>query len=866
MFYRCCLITFLAGLVHNVLLAAPIVHFGPQPAWVVTMQPGEQQPDLRDVNDGYYIQLFDEQLNVETAETYQHTVRNIVSDAGVQGASNLSINFNPAYEQVTVHHVTVWRDGQPMDKLKKAGFKVIANEQDLAMFIYNGEHTAYLIIDDVRKGDKIDYAYTLRGANPVFNGKFFTSLTFQTTDPISRVHYSIIAPATRKLGFKYFNEAAQPVVTTNGNTIRYEWDQQNVKGREYDNAAPGWFNPFPRVQLSEYKNWGEVIDWAAKINTPTDKLSGSLGKRVQQLKEQYKTDYPAIVRAATDIVQNEVRYMGVELGDYSHKANNPEKVYEQRYGDCKDKSMLLVCMLRSAGVPADMAFVSSILKDKIGDRLPSPSAFNHCIAVAHVSGQDVWIDPTMSYQGGTGTELYCPDYGKAMVLAPGTNYLTDLPDAQGGEIDYIEQYDGSDVKKPVSLTVLTTYSLSKADELRNSFANQSKRDLEKGYLDYYSKIYPHIKVADTLIITDDKRANIIKTVERYTIDDFFEYDSANQYYPISFYAAMIRNVLPVVGNKKEYPIAVTYPYNIHYTINMNAPLNWNVKHRSEVVLRNAYRFSYDISGDKDRLSLQYQFTYWKDHIAPDQIAQYEKDRKKIVNEHLSWSASYNPGVTNTHKGFNYAAIMVFLLVVTASVFAGIRIYKTCTTTNRFTNHRPQPIGGWLFLPLIGLILSVFRLSWLLYSSGYFSASIYHAYDSFSHAFQFKLLLWTELVVNTFILCYSIFCTVLFFRKRDILPKCMMILYIGSVIVVAGDNFAAHAIYSSTKIDQNDIFRSVISAVIWIPYFYRSQRVKDTFIVSYPEATYVARQEEPLVSDAVATEVDATEAPADEQPT
>jgi transglutaminase-like putative cysteine protease len=36
--------------------------------------------------------------------------------------------------------------------------------------------------------------------------------------------------------------------------------------------------------------------------------------------------------------------MGIEMGQYSHKANNPERVFKQRYGDCKDKSLLLVSM------------------------------------------------------------------------------------------------------------------------------------------------------------------------------------------------------------------------------------------------------------------------------------------------------------------------------------------------------------------------------------------------------------------------------------------------------------------------------------------------------------------------------------------
>ena len=51
-------------------------------------------------------------------------------------------------------------------------------------------------------------------------------------------------------------------------------------------------------------------------------------------------------RVAVNFVQNEIRYMGIETGKYSHKANSPEKVFKQRYGDCKDKSLLLASILK----------------------------------------------------------------------------------------------------------------------------------------------------------------------------------------------------------------------------------------------------------------------------------------------------------------------------------------------------------------------------------------------------------------------------------------------------------------------------------------------------------------------------------------
>jgi transglutaminase-like putative cysteine protease len=856
MSYRSVLIIiFIRLLLPFTVSAAPTVNIGPAPAWVVKMSANDRQPDQREITDGYFLQLYEREINTEREEVYQHVIRHIVSDAGVQEASNISISFNPAYEQLTVHQVTVWRDGKPLNKMEKDGFKVMADEPELSKFIYDGNYSAFYIVKDIRKNDKIEYAYTIRGRNPVFERKFYKSVYLQGTDPMAEIHFTILSPVSDSFTFKYFNNAEKPVVTHTGSTVLYDWDLQDVKGRENAKNAPEWFTSFPHVQISQYSSWSEVAEWALRINKPEDKLQGELAKRVAKLKEKFNNDSAGLLRALADIVQNEIRYMGVEMGAYSHKANSPEKVYDQRYGDCKDKSLLLVSMLHSAGLRAEMALVNSE-REKIEDDLPSPFSFNHAIVVAHFGDKDVWIDPTIPNQGGTGINIYFPDYGKALVLAQGTTTLTSIPESQAGGISYIEEYDVSDPQKPAMLTVHTTYTLNKADDLRSYFANQSKSDLEKSYLDYYSKTYPHIESADTVTIKDDKQNNTFETIERYKIDDFLEFDSANRYYEASFYAAMIRNQLPVVGNKKDYPIAVEFPYNIHYAIHVNAPIRWRIDHKNEQILRNAYRFTYDVSAAGDQLSVEYDFKYLKDNIAAGEIGEYEKDRKKIVNDYLSYSFTYSTPATNIHKGPDYWAILVVTLLLGASVYAGLRIYKTKTNQYIFLRQKPKELGGWLILPIIGLVLSAGKIAYSLISTGYFLSSTWHVYDTQTEHIPFTILLWMELTGNSIMVFLSLFCLLLIFKKRDILPLYMKILYISSLVLVTMDGVFAHALFPSTAMDFKEISRAFIAACIWVPYFSRSVRVKETFIVPYQDADYLPK---PIKNEDVYTSVASNDA-------
>jgi transglutaminase-like putative cysteine protease len=667
------ILVFLACFCTLVGIAAPKANFGPAPGWIIPVKQSGVQPNLREVNDGYYVKLFDEQVCVEENAVYDHVIRHIFSDAGVQGASSISINFNPAYEQVTVHNIAIWRDGKAINKLDPKAFKIIANEEDLYRFLYNGNYSAYLILEDVRKDDQIEYSYTIKGRNPIFNNKYFTSFIFQGSDPTTQIHYALLAPKNRVFDFKYFNNAPKPTVKDIRGRAVYEWDLTNVPGTENTGNVPRWYNPYPYVQVSEYRSWAEISNWAYGINQPQSHLKGALAQRVEKVKGEYKDDQPKLLRALTEIAENEIRYMGVEIGEYSHKANSPEKVYDQRYGDCKDKSLLLTSMLRSAGIEADIALVNAN-KSKIGDYLPSPSAFNHAIVCAHTKNGDVWIDPTSSYQGGGGDKLYCPSYGKALLLGANTSALVTMPQPTGGTIKYTEYYAVKDEHSPVELTINTMYEKDEADDMRASFASQSKHDLEKNYLDYYTKVYPRIKSADTLVINDEKESNKLETVERYTIDDFFSFDSANQNYLGSFYAYMIRDVLPNVKNNKDHPIAITYPYSLRHQVRVTAPINWQMEATTKNITRDAYVFGHSISVEGNTLIISYDLSFLKDHIAPSEIAQYEKDRKAITEDYLSFAFNYGQKGANT-SGISWIAVFAAILLLGGCAYAAVRIYR-----------------------------------------------------------------------------------------------------------------------------------------------------------------------------------------------
>jgi hypothetical protein len=97
----------------------------------------------------------------------------VVNNVGVQNASEINISFDPAYETISFHFIRIIRNGEIINKYKEKEIKVIQREDNLESKIYDGSLTAYLSLSDIRLGDIIEYSYTIKGRNPIFNNKYF---------------------------------------------------------------------------------------------------------------------------------------------------------------------------------------------------------------------------------------------------------------------------------------------------------------------------------------------------------------------------------------------------------------------------------------------------------------------------------------------------------------------------------------------------------------------------------------------------------------------------------------------------------------------------------------------------------------------
>src|SRR5579863_9975826 len=98
--------------------------------------------------------------------------------------------------------------------------------------------------------------------------------------------------------------------------------------------------------------WREIGQWITALQAGRPDPSPEITAQVQTL-EAGAQDFYTKVSRITDSVQKNIRYFVVMRGIGGLQANRAADIFRNRYGDCKDKTTLLISMLQVAGIHAD---------------------------------------------------------------------------------------------------------------------------------------------------------------------------------------------------------------------------------------------------------------------------------------------------------------------------------------------------------------------------------------------------------------------------------------------------------------------------------------------------------------------------------
>lgn len=604
------------------------------PAWVVERQVEVTSVISKsEISEGIYYRLLDKQINVKKngdVSHYNRYVQTLTNQTALENSSQLNLDYDPSYQILKLHSLDIIRDGLRISRLNSARYSLLQREKELDKQIYDGSLTLNIIIEDMRKGDTLDYSYSLYGSNPVYNNIFSYQSNVSWSVPVHHQYIRVLWAKQKQLFINQKNINIDVEHKRTAEQHEYQVYLVNQPTVKYESEAPDWYDPYSVIYFSESQSWSEVVNWAQPMYRTALKEHPSIVAIADKI-QNTSTQTTQQIAAALRYSQDEIRYLGIEMGVNSHLPTAAHETLELRYGDCKDKAVLFIAILKQLGIEAYPALVNTYSGQALNQSPAIIDSFNHVIVTFQLAGKRYWLDPTLSYQKGKLSALFQPDYGYALIIKKDETQLTSMrQDKQNSFFEILEHYQIQD-ENSARLTAQTNYFGNMAQAKHAHIERDGLQRISESFMHFYQYDNPSLILHEEMKTSFDANTGRLSFIENYQITNFWTKDEDG--YEMYFYAYDIRDALykPKVINRTS-PMKLQYPYNISHQITIDFFRDkWNFDNNEFIEDNDYFYFKSTTKFKGKQLILSYDYSSKKDHVPSNAIKAYLTARDKVYN-------------------------------------------------------------------------------------------------------------------------------------------------------------------------------------------------------------------------------------------
>ncbi|HNP36327.1 MAG TPA: DUF3857 domain-containing protein [Woeseiaceae bacterium] len=506
-------------------------------------------------------------------EYFERQVYEVIERSGLESAATVIRLFDPANGTLAFNFIRVTRDGEVVDRLPDAEITILRQEEGLDSSLIDGNLTAVIQLKDIRVGDVVDYAVSGTVESPLWPGEFFDLASVQWSMPLAQMHFRLSVPEDLPLTPRGVATDIRPLVTTEDGWTTFELSVRDPDPVRVEQDVPDDWIQFGFIVFSTMDSWSDIVDWALPVFTIDEPLPSQFLKKLDDIAASFPRSEERISHVLR-LVQEDIRYLGIEVGLGSHVPRPPAVTLRRGYGDCKDKAVLLVAALDYFNIDAAPALASLQGGKSLATLPPTIDAFDHVIVQIDLGEQEIWVDPTLSHQGGTLGALSPLDYGFVLPVRADQATLVKLdvpmPDVPTDEISETLRFpDGGDIG--LRLTIEYTSRRAAADFARLMVAGIGRESLARTFLDHYSALYPGLKESRPLAVSDDLEGNVVVYRAEYEMDsDVFEDGNLGHKLPIV--ASAVQGLLPRrVEAERIAPLRLPYGTKARHVIRIETP-------------------------------------------------------------------------------------------------------------------------------------------------------------------------------------------------------------------------------------------------------------------------------------------------------
>lgn len=263
--------------------------------------------------------------------------------------------------------------------------------------LYQDTRHKVLAIPAAGPGSVIGYEYEQKRRSRILQDTW----RFQEEIPVHRARFTLRLPSGWEYRAHWSSYPERQPRPAGEN--QWLWELEELPAILEEPAMPparaveGWLGVtyYPRSTSAMDQpaaSWESVGLWFAHLAADRRRSSAEIHQKTEGLVSGAATTIAKITALAA-FVQQQIRYVAIEVGIGGYQPHAAQDVLANRYGDCKDKVTLLSVMLQEVGIKSDYVLVNAA-RGVVTSQFPSMLAFNHVILAIHlppgISSEGLW--------------------------------------------------------------------------------------------------------------------------------------------------------------------------------------------------------------------------------------------------------------------------------------------------------------------------------------------------------------------------------------------------------------------------------------------------------------------------------------------
>ena len=366
-------------------------------------------------------------------ESYTSYYRGTITVLNEKGSDylNLSIYYSDGSDQIKDVKCSIYDvDGNLIKSIKKKDLSDYAAGDGVSIITDSRlKHWSY---ETNNYPVTIDYSYTRTSSNTLFIPRWYPIPNYDVA--VVKSSYSITT--NDELRTYEQNMDRYPSISKVAGVYTMK-NQPSINSEQY---GPGRFEIFPTLitnprkynyegNTGQHDDWDEFGQWMYESFLAPKKLKNQ--HVIRPMLDKYvgeTTDTREIIKKVYEYVQDNTRYISVQLDDGGFNPIDPNSTHHNQYGDCKGLTLYTQCLLDLYDIKSNYTVVRAGSYHPAGFINDFASSYpgNHIILNIPTSSDTIWLDCTSHHNPFNYLGTFTDDRN-VLVIENGASHIEKTP-------------------------------------------------------------------------------------------------------------------------------------------------------------------------------------------------------------------------------------------------------------------------------------------------------------------------------------------------------------------------------------------------------------------------------------------------------